>query len=99
VASVPRDGADGGSANGGGGKVVMLKSKKKRMMDHERYLDATQRCVGHHINSSLPSIYLSLSLFCDPLVPIASVFPVSIFLFCFGAFIDFPFFWGNIGVS
>jgi hypothetical protein len=62
VASVPRDGADGGNANGGGGKVVMIKSKTKRMMDQERYLDATQRCVG-------PPIYLSLFfLLCAPLV-------------------------------
>ena len=33
-------------AGSGGGPVVALKSKKKRMMDRERYLDATQRCVG-----------------------------------------------------
>jgi hypothetical protein len=59
VASVPRDGADGGSANGGGGKVVMIKSKTKRMMDdHERYLDATQRCVGDHSSPIHPSFFL-----------------------------------------
>lgn len=39
-------------AGSGGGPVVALKSKKKRMMDRERYLDATQRCVG----SGNPSI-------------------------------------------
>jgi hypothetical protein len=48
--SAPSPSSTSSRREGGKGSVVVLKTSKKKM-DHERYLDATQRYVPHHLIS------------------------------------------------
>jgi hypothetical protein len=45
LASAPSSSSPEGAGGGGGGSIVLVKKSKKRVMDRERYVDATQRCV------------------------------------------------------
>jgi hypothetical protein len=60
-ASSRREGGKGGKGTGACASVVMVKTSKKKM-DHEHYLDATQRCVPtpSPISSPISSLCFSL---------------------------------------